>query len=227
MIFMCRHLRSHRLLVLTLVLMASLTGILHGSRSDAAMVRALDLDELADQADRIFRGTVVSVDHGTAAVGGGQVPVIVYRLRVSEAFKGSFDQQDGQLVVDLRMVTSPEGGDPASASRSRTFAFMPRLELGGEYLLMVTKPSSAGLAAPVGLGQGTFVIDGFGDQARVRNGFGNTALAHRDLAAGDPPDGDRSTAAKRSQAMTYAELADHLERSLRRSEHNVEVERVP
>ena len=67
-------------------------------------------------AGRIFRGTVLGVTDGTVQVGGGQLATVVYRLRVDEAFKGSFEQIRANRSRRCRWSnrsSAPSAGAPA------------------------------------------------------------------------------------------------------------------
>ena len=55
-----------------------------------AMVAKMGLRDMTANAAHIFRGTVLDVEQSSLTVGGGELPVVVYTLRVDEAFKGDF-----------------------------------------------------------------------------------------------------------------------------------------
>jgi hypothetical protein len=56
------------------------------------------------------------------------------------------------------------------------FRDVPRLHSGKEYLLFLTAPSSVGLSAPVGLGQGAFGLVQQGKEKAAVNGVDNVGL---------------------------------------------------
>lgn len=139
--------------------------VLFAAPTQASMVKKMDLAEMCDVAGRIFRGTVVDVEKGTVSAGGGDVPTITYQIRITEQFKGTFPAPtDGELIlsitsVDLKVVD------------------MPRLAVGQDYLLLTTTPSSIGLSAMVGLGQGTFRVYGEANASLAVNALNNAGLA--------------------------------------------------
>ena len=133
----------------------------------ATMVKRMALDELVQAAGLIFRGTVVDIARGSITTSGREIPTITYEIRVSERFKGDFPAASGgDLIVSIRSV-------------DLKVIELPRLEDGEEYLLMTTKPSSAGLSTVVGLGQGVFRVYGSPNVELAVN-----ALDNRRLAAG-------------------------------------------
>lgn len=132
--------------------------------AEASMVRKMDLAEMCDAAGRIFRGAVVDIDKGTVAAGGGDIPSITYRIRITEQFKGSFPEDaDGNVELTLTMVNI------------RAIE-MPRLSIGQDYLLLTTAPSAAGLSSVVGLGQGTFHVYGDSNNELAVNEINNAGL---------------------------------------------------
>ena len=97
---------------LALVLMASATEQLSAS----TVVRFMNLEQMCRSAGRIFRGTVVGVTEGTVQVGGGQLATVVYRIRVDEAFKGTFEQIKGERIATLQMVRPIQARHPRVGS---------------------------------------------------------------------------------------------------------------
>ena len=129
-------------------------------RVEATTVKHVDLGHMAASAARVFRGTVTDVRPGTVKVGGGELATTVYRIRVTETFKGEFATFKDITYADVEMI----GGikvEPASNGVRHFSAFrdMPRLERGRDYLLFLTAESSVALSSPVGLAQGCFDID--------------------------------------------------------------------
>jgi hypothetical protein len=160
------------------VLSALVACLVLATAARGGMVEHMELEQLCDNAARIFRGTVVDLDKGTVTAGGGQVPTLVYTIRVAEQFKGDVPTSaDGNLfftftTVDLALIEAP------------------RLVVGQDYLLLTTAPSSVGLSSTVGLEQGAFKIYDQGGTEVAVNGLGNVGLAqglrgaipYRDLA---------------------------------------------
>ncbi|HET6629894.1 MAG TPA: hypothetical protein VFG91_08990 [Woeseiaceae bacterium] len=126
----------------------------------ATTVLKMTLDDLATRADRVFRGSVVSVEPGSVSVGGGSIPTVTYELLVQEQFKGSFPTAKDKTVVTVTMVGDLKQRDGTVGSMRRLSALpdLPDLRVGHEYLLFTTRPSAGGLSTTVGLGQGAFKI---------------------------------------------------------------------
>ncbi|MGH9903905.1 MAG: hypothetical protein ACRD68_19010, partial [Pyrinomonadaceae bacterium] len=61
----------------------------------ADTVRQFNLAEMVQRADKIYRGRVLSATQGTIEAGGGQLPVVTYRLQVEELFRGNIDTVKG------------------------------------------------------------------------------------------------------------------------------------
>lgn len=170
---------------------------------NATMLRQMSLRDLATNADKVFRGVVVGIDTTTVRAGGSDLPVTIYRLKVGEEFKGSFNAPKGEPVVELRMLdTSKSVARTGNATRLSRFSDLPRLQMGQDYVLFTTRPSSIGLSTTVGLGQGAFSIQSGTKEEMTVNAFGNANLAPaRTAAAQDLP---------RTGAMPYAELAQAI-----------------
>jgi len=127
----------------------------------AAMILKMNLAQLTDRADAIFRGEVLSVEPGKISVGGGTLPTVTYRLRVDEAFKGAFEpKENASPEVEITMLgtfkATVRSGNQTRLSSS--LPEIPKLHVGESYVLFTTAPSASGLRSPVGLGQGSFHI---------------------------------------------------------------------
>lgn len=127
----------------------------------AAMILKMNLAELTDRADTIFRGQVLAAEPGKIAIGGGTLPTVTYRLRVDEAFKGQFEPKENAspeveitMLGTLKAVTHSGGSTRLSSSLPE----VPKLQVGESYVLFTTAPGKSGLRSPVGLGQGSFHI---------------------------------------------------------------------
>jgi hypothetical protein len=138
----------------------ALCVLLAVSQAGATMLLQMDLGELVQRSDRIFRGTVIDVEQSSVAAGGGELPMVVYRLRVEEMLKGEADVVKGdEAYVEIRMVGSIKDERPVNGlQRFSNFRDVPRLTMGSDYLLLTTPPSELGLSTTVGLGQGTFSV---------------------------------------------------------------------
>ena len=144
----------------------------------ADTVRQMNLEEMCERADKVFRGTVVSATPGTIRVGGIDLPTTTYRVRVVEIFKGEFKAAKGAGYVEIRMLGAlkPEKRGTGTGRVAMVLADLPRLEVGESYLLLTTRPSRIGMSTTVGLGQGLFRIKGAGSKAEAVNENDNQML---------------------------------------------------
>lgn len=142
-----------------------------------AMVAKMGLGEMTVNAAHIFRGTVIDVEQSSITAGGGELPMVVYTLRVDEAFKGDFGSGKDAQVMEIRMLGSIKA-EPAAGSVQHfsTLPDLPRLQSGHDYVLFTTAPSAAGLSTPVGLGQGAFRVYDDEGQEMAANELDNAGL---------------------------------------------------
>lgn len=127
----------------------------------AATVVQLNLEQMVDRSDKIFRGTVLDAREGTVDAGGGKLPVVTYRIRVDEELKGTFQEVKGVRIAEIRMLGKLKPAAPSSGVVAISpLSDLPRLQVGQDYLLLVTPESSIGLSSTVGLGQGRFELKG-------------------------------------------------------------------
>tara|TARA_R110000782_G_scaffold37738_1_gene89114 strand:- start:265 stop:849 length:585 start_codon:yes stop_codon:yes gene_type:complete len=144
----------------TVALFLALCGCM---TANATMVQQMNLGEMTINADKIFRGTVVSVKSGTVTAGGSELPTVSYTLRVTETFKGNTRAPGGKAgdVVVVTMLGEIKSANVDGDIRRFVPFRPPNLENGKEYLLFTTAPSALGLSMTVGVGQGTFrFLDG-------------------------------------------------------------------
>jgi hypothetical protein len=166
---MSRFLRRTALSILILAMVASTAAV-------AATVEHLGLDQMANRADKIFRGTVLDARPGTVETGGGQLPVVTYTFRVEEAFKGAFDEVKGETIAHIRMLGKVPPVQVDGVTRHSPLPDVPQLKTGSDYLIFSTLPGSAGLSVTLGLGQGSFQILLKGDELQAVNEFNNLGL---------------------------------------------------
>lgn len=140
-------------------LLAVLALTLIGVQAQAATVLQLNLEQMVDRAGRIFRGTVLDIREGTVQAGGAELPTVTYRIRVDEAFKGTYQDVKGMQIAEVTMLGKLKPNQ-AGVNRSLPLIDLPKLQVGQDYLLLTTQPSAIGLSTPVGLGQGTFRVTG-------------------------------------------------------------------
>jgi hypothetical protein len=144
--------------------------------AQSATVRQMNLEEMVGRAGMIFRGTIVDVRPGTVQIGGGELPTVIYTVRVDEPFKGTFDEAKGVAVAEIQMVGELK---PLVAGNVRRLSILPELpsfQIGHDYLILTTPPSSYGLSTTVGLGQGAFQLTGKSGSEVAANEFNNVGL---------------------------------------------------
>jgi hypothetical protein len=159
-------------------------------RADATTVKHFDLPRMTASAARVFRGTVTNVRPGIVKVGGGELATTIYRIRVTETFKGEFATFKDITYADVEMIGSAKADAVSNGVRNfAAFRDMPRLQEGQEYLLFMTAESSIALSSPVGLLQGLFEIDTSIPSEPTANRMNNAGLA-ADVAKGPLPYAD-------------------------------------
>jgi len=159
-------------------------------RADATTVKHFDLVGMTTSAARVFRGTVTDVRPGSVKVGGGELATTIYRIRVTETFKGEFATFKDITYADVEMIGSIKAESVKNGVQHFSiFRDMPRLERGRNYLLFLTAESSIALSSPVGLAQGLFEIDTSVPSEPTANRVNNAGLA-ADLARGPLPYAD-------------------------------------
>jgi hypothetical protein len=154
---------------------------------EASNVVHMTLRDLVARADRIIRGTVLDAGEAVVSAGGGNVPIVVYRIRVEEVLKGSAG--DGE-VIEVRMLGTPKQVASGPYRRANLLRDLPRFAVGRDYLFALTRPSRIGLSTTVGLGQGLFQLRGHPGQETAVNDANNLGLfesAGRRQAPGPVP----------------------------------------
>ena len=71
--------------------------------ASAVTVLQMSLNDLVGNADKVFRGTVMSREPGTVSVGSGQLNTTVYTVHVEDEIKGDFGDKP---VVTITMPRS-------------------------------------------------------------------------------------------------------------------------
>jgi hypothetical protein len=148
-----------RLRALSWMMAAMLAAIT--APAGAAMILKMNLAQLTDRADAIFRGEVLSAEPGKISIGGGTLPTVTYRLRVDETFKGEFEaKENSSPEVEITMLGTFKATAHSGNQERLTSSLpeVPKLRVGESYVLFTTAPSASGLRSPVGLGQGSFRI---------------------------------------------------------------------
>lgn len=148
------------------------------SVADATTVKKMDLSEICDSADRIFRGRVLGIEAGTVEAGGAELPTVTYRIEVTEAMRGAFTRtQDGKALVEITTLGVGRTKVLGAVTRFPKLPELPVLTQGREYLLFVTPESPLGLSTTVGLGQGRFGMYAGPDGEMAVNEIGNVDLS--------------------------------------------------
>ena len=200
-----RRCRSARFVVLAAMSLAL------GTSLHASTVMQLNLGEMVQRADRIYRGTVIGITSGTVDVGGGQLPTVTYRIRVDESFRGDFDIVKGIRIAELRTLGKLAPVQRGVMRSLPVLPTMPQLVVGQTYLVMTTRPSAIGLSTTVGLGQGCFRISLMGKEELASNEVNNHGL-FRDMAppAAAPSQARVAAAAAPGGPLSYADLAGRI-----------------
>jgi len=124
--------------VLSMALCAGLVAASFATipRADATTVKQFDLPRMTSSAARVFRGTVTDVRAGTKKVGGGEIATTIYRIKVTEAFKGEFATFKNITYADVEMLGSIKAEKPVKGVQHFSiFRDMPKLERGQDYLM--------------------------------------------------------------------------------------------
>lgn len=153
----------------------SLAVALTSMTASAALVVQMGLSDLVGNADKVFRGTVLTKEPGTVFAGGSELSTVIYTIRVDDALKGDFGAKP---VVTLTMLGNLKADvTNGNIKRLSMLDLNPDLQLGSDYVLFTTAPSSVGLSTTVGLSQGLFRIfnDANGHELTA-NGLGNQGI---------------------------------------------------
>jgi hypothetical protein len=165
----------------------------------AATVQQMNLAEMVGNADKIYRGTILDVRPGSVEIGGGQLPTVIYTIRVDEPFKGTFDEAKGVAVTEVQMVGELKPLVVGDVRRLSILPELPKFQIGHDYLILTTPPSPIGLSTTVGLGQGAFQLTGKAGAEVATNEFNNVGL-YRGM----------DVSVQGGGAVTYADLADQI-----------------
>lgn len=182
----------------------------------ADTVKQMNLAEMVQRADKIYRATVISATPGTVEAGGGQLPIITYRLQVEEVFRGDIPTVKGVKIAEIRTLGKMQPVQHGNARLLSALPKMPEMAVGKTYLLLTTRPSAIGLSATVGLGQGSFRIFGRGKSETALNTANNRGL-FRDMAQPNSASGRQAFSAAASQQggpISYDELARQIRAQL-------------
>lgn len=156
----------------------SLAVALASMTASAALVMQMGLSDLVGNADKVYRGTVLTKEPGTVFAGGGELSTVVYTIRVDDALKGDFGSGKDAAVIELTMLGNLKADiSSGNAKRLTVLDMNPDLNVGNDYVLFTTAKSSAGLSTTVGLDQGLFRIFNNADGGDMTaNGLGNQGI---------------------------------------------------
>jgi len=206
---MMRNLFGRRLApVVAVLLVAAVPAV-------ATTVMQMNLVEMSQRSAQIYRGTVLTAAEGTINAGGGQLPVVTYRLEVEEAFRGDIPVVKGMRIAEIRMLGKSKPVRRGNLIHVSSLPRMPELAIGRTYLVFTTARSAVGLSAIVGLGQGAFRIEQVGKDEVAVNEVNNSGL-FRDMAAPTAPAARSLAAPPASSAVpgggpiSYDELARQI-----------------
>jgi hypothetical protein len=166
--------RVLRLCSIPLVLIG--VGSFAANVSASMLVRQMNLQQMCGAARRIFRGTVVGASEGMVSVGGGHLSTVIYRIRVDESFKGTFDLIKGQRIATVQMLRPSKRPASGPLRQLSLMDDLPVFQEGHDYLILATAPSAAGLSTTIGLTQGVFKLTGKPGQETAVNGNDNVGL---------------------------------------------------
>lgn len=142
----------------------------------AVTVDRLDLGQMVEQAGSIAVVTVLAAHPSTVPAGGAELPVTLYSVHVEEALAGALPLAEDGATAVLRFLRNPGTVGRDGLLLRSNLPELPRLQVGGRYLLLTTTPSLIGLSAPVGLEQGVFRLTGKPGAETAQNGLGNGGL---------------------------------------------------
>lgn len=165
-----------RRLMLSLATVLALTFA--AMTATAALVTYMGLGDLVNNADKIFRGTVLSKEPGTVFAGGSEFSTVIYAVRVEQALKGDFGTEKEAEVFTITMIGNLKADtSTGNAKRLSTIDVNPDMQVGNDYVLFTTAPSAAGLSTTVGLDQGLFRIFANADGREMSvNGLNNYGI---------------------------------------------------
>jgi hypothetical protein len=158
-----------RIRVLTITAALALLAV----NLDASDVAHMTLRDLVSRADRIVRGTVLESTEGTLQAGGGNLPIVTYRIQVDQALKGAAAEGE---IIEVRLFTAPKQASSGPFRRAAILKDLPQFRVGADYLFVLTQPSALGLSTTVGLGQGLFRVQGRPGEETAVNTANNLGL---------------------------------------------------
>lgn len=138
----------------------------------ATKLLQMNLAQMLQNSDRVFAGTLMGVTETTVEVGGGHVRALAYTFKVDQAFKGQFETRKGVQIAEIKTI----GTLKQLENKRPPIPGFPLFHSGQRYLLIVNPDGPVGLTTTVGLGQGSFEIDGRQGHEVAKNLFNNAGL---------------------------------------------------
>lgn len=189
---------------LLVILFLSLTTLSHQSFSTSVL--QMNLEEMTPRADTIFRGTLIDVEGASISFGGGNIPILTYKYRVDEVFKGQVNTVKGVQIAEVKML----GTLDKQRAGKRIIESFPLYAIGEDYLMFVAPAGITGLTTTMGLGQGSFHIYSAGKQEMAVNEHNNINI----FAAPNTQQRSVQSAAAGTGndegPISYRALADHI-----------------
>jgi len=162
-----------------IVALTAVAGLLAVSPLTATILKHMNLEELAGNADKIFTGRVIDANKATVTIGGADLPTVTYTVMVETPFQGTFPPVKEEPIVNIQMIHSGAPARSGDLVHRSPLPATPDIQIGQRYVFFTTAPSAAGLSTTVGLGQGRFHIIGEpGDELAV-NEYDNIGLFDR------------------------------------------------
>ena len=127
-----------------------------GTAASEALVERMAMSDLVGNADKVFKGTVVSKEPGEVTAGGTTFPTIIYTLRLDDPIKG-FEAETKTVTIQM-LGSLKEASDSGDTRRLFMLDMNPDLDVGQTYVLFSSTPSAIGLSTTIGLGQGLFRV---------------------------------------------------------------------
>lgn len=160
---MGRRWASYWLVIATCLFILPLTA-------SAVMVLPVNLEYMASQADRIFRGKVVAVEDRKDEAGRWAQFIT---FDVLETFKGDLDSS-----LTIKQVSAAPSPDNSGHVVTRSLLpGVPQYKVGEEVLVFLSPDSEIGFTTSIGLLQGTFwVSTDAANLKKLRNGVNNAGL---------------------------------------------------
>jgi len=156
--------------------------------ASSSIVMQMNMAQLTENADKVFRGTVLDIEASSVSIGGADFPTVIYTMKVEDPIKGEFATEKEFATVTIQMLGNIKPVSQTGNMRRLSMIDQnPKLKAGYSYVLFTTTPSKIGLSTTVGLEQGLFRVfsSGVGRDMAVNSlnndGLFNGAVSYSDL----------------------------------------------